>query len=62
MRKNEAPMSIIKSLMVGDSHDFSLSRMAVIRSMCYNIGLQWDKKFTTKVDRETKTIKVTRVK
>ena len=51
----------LRDLLVGETVAYPISRMSSIRAMCSNFGLQWNKKFRTKVDREMGTIVVTRL-
>lgn len=54
-------LSIIRELGIGDSATFPVKRVSYISSICTRFGLQWGKKFKTAINREDRTIKVTRV-
>lgn len=51
----------IKDMKKGDVSIFPISRMTAVRVSCTNIGMVEDKKFTTKSNRENRTLTVTRV-
>lgn len=62
MRKFE-PTSVrgqLYQLKVGEKAVFDASRTSYIRNNCTNFGFEWDRKFSTSTDRETRTITVTR--
>lgn len=52
----------LAELEVGEKIDFPISRCMSIRGMASNYGLQWDRYFKTSINRELKTITVTRTK
>lgn len=54
-------LAVLRDMVVNDIVVYPISRMSSIRAMCSNFGLQWNKKFRTKVDREMGTIVVTRL-
>lgn len=54
-------LGVLASLEVGACEDFSVKKLNSVRTACSSFGLQWGKRFTTKVDRETMTVKVTRI-
>ena len=65
MQENTEKISIapiLKELAIGDTAEFSLQRLSVVRSTVTSRSLDWDKKFTTQVDRENGVIKVRREK
>lgn len=63
-QKNDAekPMlAVLRDLEVEESHSYPLERMSSLKTMCTNFGAQWNKKFSTKIDREKRIITVTRM-
>ena len=57
----EKPMlAVLRDLEVGEHHSYPLERMSSLKTMCTNFGAQWDKTFSSKTDREARTITVTR--
>lgn len=59
---NKKPMlAVLRELEVGESYIYPIKRMSSLRTMCTNFGVQWDKTFSTKRDRENRTITVTRI-
>lgn len=60
---NKKPMlAVLREMKVGDVCTYSVSVMGSLKTMCSNYGLQWDKKFSTKVNPTQRTITVTRVR
>jgi hypothetical protein len=59
--QQETVLPKLREMKIGDSVIFPVSRMSYIRSACTSFGMQWDKKFSTRTDRQLKSIKVTRV-
>ena len=55
-------LGILRNMEVGDHHDFPAEKTHSIRAMCAGFGFQWDKTFTTKIDREKRVVTVTRTK
>ena len=63
--KNQPEKSLLgqlSNLEVGEELTVPVSRSSYLRSICVNFGLQWDKKFTTRTNREQRTITATRVR
>lgn len=54
-------LGALASLEIGAYDDFPVKKLNSVRTACSSFGLQWGKRFTTKVDRETMTVRVTRV-
>ncbi len=52
---------ILRGLEVGQSHDFSADKLSSVKAICSTMGFQWDKKFSTKIDRAKRTVSVTRI-
>ena len=55
-------LQVLSELEVGESVTYPVSRMNSIKSMCSTFGLQWDKVFATSINREERTLTVTRKK
>jgi len=53
-------LTALRELEIGKSVTYPMNRASYLRSVCVSFGLEWEKKFTTKIDRETKTITATR--
>lgn len=51
---------IMRGLGIDESHDFPLSQYASVRTNCYNYGIEWGKTFSTKINREARTVTVIR--
>lgn len=58
---NEKPMlAVLRDLKVGESRTYPIEKMSSLKTMCTNFGAQWNKTFSTKIDRPNRTITVTR--
>lgn len=53
-------LTALRALEVGESVTYPISRNSYVKSCCTNFGLEWDKRFTTKVNREARTVTATR--
>lgn len=51
----------LRELKVGESVSYPLNRTSYVRSVCVSYGLEWGKKFSTRINREDSAIVVTRV-
>lgn len=51
---------ILLGMGIGESHDFPLEKTSAVRTDCMRYGMEWGKVFTTSVNRENRTITVTR--
>jgi hypothetical protein len=51
----------LRDLLVGETVAYPVDRLSTVRTMCSSYGLQWNKKFQTRVSRDTGTIVVTRL-
>ena len=51
----------LKSMSIGDIVCFPVCKMSVVRSMVSNLGYELERRYTTKHNRENKTVDVTRV-
>jgi hypothetical protein len=47
---------------IGEEFTYPIQMMTSVRTVCTTYGLQWGKTFKTRIDREAKTITVTRMK
>ena len=54
-------VQILRDLDIGGFASFPIVKMTTVRSLASQIGLQFDRKYTTSSDRKTKTINVKRV-
>ena len=65
MKKVIAPSSAIVAaiggLRVGESVTYPVERANSVKVTCSSYGLSWGKRFKTNIDREARTITVTRV-
>lgn len=63
LQEKEKPMlAVLRDLEIDESHTYPIERMSSLKTMCTNFGMQWGKQFSTKTNRESRTITVTRVK
>lgn len=46
---------------VGDSIKFPISRLKSVRTQASELGMMYERQYTTKTDRAVKTIEVTRI-
>jgi len=53
-------LSQLKEMEIGDILSFPISKMSYIKGSCSNFGLEWGVRFSTSINREQKTIDVTR--
>lgn len=53
-------LTTLRSLKVGQSATYPANRASYLKSACTSFGFEWNKKFTTATDRQTRTITVTR--
>lgn len=53
-------LTALRELEVGESVTYPIRRSSYVRSCCTNFGMEWEKKFSTKVSREEKTVTATR--
>ena len=61
MKQEQKPiLQVLREMEAGDKHSFPISRMSTVKTSCTMFGLQWGKKYSTKVNREKETIEVTR--
>jgi hypothetical protein len=63
--KNQPKKSLLgqlSNLEVGEELTVPVSRASYLKSICVSFGLQWDKKFTTRTNREQRTITATRIR
>lgn len=51
----------IAGLRVGESVTYPVERANTVKVTCSSYGLSWHKRFKTNIDREARTITVTRV-
>lgn len=51
----------IKSLEIGKDVTFPAEKISSVRNVCTTYGLVWNRKFTTKTNREQRTINVLRL-
>lgn len=50
----------IYGMAVGESLAFPISRLKSVRTIASELGMMFERQYTTRTDRETKTIEVTR--
>lgn len=51
---------ILLGMGIGESYPFPLEKMTAVRSDCQRYGIEWGKTFATAINRENRTITVTR--
>ena len=59
--KKKSVRSQLKEMHIGDKAIFDASRTSYVRAACTNCGFEWERKFSTSIDREKRTITVTRI-
>ena len=59
--KRKPVMTILRTLRPGQSTTYSIKRLGVVKSTASTLSAQYDIRFTTKIDRKSKTITVTRL-
>lgn len=59
--KKQPILPRLQAMKVGDSINFSVSRLNSVKTMCSNFGLQWGVKFKTHVRASEGIIAVTRI-
>lgn len=62
-KENEATKPILTQLRemeIGDMLSFPAAKRGSIKTMCSEFGFQWGKKFSTSINRQERTISVTR--
>ena len=62
LANNSTLVTDIAGLRVGESVTYPVERANYVKVACSSYGLSWRKRFKTKVDRDTRTITVTRVR
>lgn len=55
-------VAVIGGLRVGESVTYPVERANSVKVTCSSYGFSWRKRFKTKVDKEARTITVTRVR
>lgn len=53
-------LTALRELKVGESVTYPAKRTSYLRSVCANFGIEWKKKFSTKINRADNTITATR--
>lgn len=51
---------VLLGMGIGDEEVFPLEKMSAVRTDCLRYGTEWGKTFTTAINRENRTITVTR--
>lgn len=60
---SEKPMlQQLRELEVGENLIFPAEKRGTIRSMCTMFGFEWNKTFSSKINRKDRTITVTRIR
>ena len=53
--------STLYEMAVGDTVKFPISRLKSVRTQASELGMMYERQYTTKTDRSDKTIEVTRI-
>ncbi len=53
-------LTALRELEIGQSVTYPTSRTSYVRSVCVSFGVEWGKKFSTKINREEGTVTATR--
>lgn len=59
-RTKKPVLATLRALGIGGSVSFPANRASYVKSACVAFGFEWNKKFTTTTDRQTRSIIVTR--
>ena len=59
-KTNRPVLPALRELEIGKTLTYPAERTSYIRSVCVSYGLEWQKKFKTAVNRQQRTITVTR--
>lgn len=51
----------VQKLNVGETLTVPVERLSYLKQICTTFGLQWDRKYTTSINREARTITATRL-
>lgn len=55
-------LPILRGLEVNGTAEFPAERYNYVRSACSSFGTQWDRSFETRMDKEARTVTVTRTR
>lgn len=58
---NQKIRPTLYEMAVGDSIKFPISRLKSVRTQASELGMMYERQYTTKTDRADKTIEVTRI-
>lgn len=58
---NQKIRPTLYEMAVGDSIKFPISRLKSVRTQASELGMMYERQYTTKTDRTDKTIEVTRI-
>mgnify|MGYP000169912235 CR=1 FL=1 len=62
-KEEKSPITpTLRVMKIGEEFTYPIQMMNFRQNCMYTYGLQWGKTFKTRIDREAKTITVTRVK
>lgn len=59
-KQTKSVRSMLAELGVGEAATFPAERTSYLRACCTNFAFEWNKKFSTRTNREERTITVTR--
>ncbi len=54
-------LASLRNMSVGEKLAFPAERASYVRSACVTFGFEWNKKFSTRNNRENRTVEITRV-
>lgn len=57
----EYSLNVLREMKVGETNTFSANRLTTIRANISTYSVQWDRRYTTKLNREQRTIDVLRI-
>ena len=60
-KKQRPVMAVLKKLQPNQTATYPIRRLTVVKSTASMLGTQFDVRFTTKVNRDSQTITVTRL-
>ena len=63
MKKDKLTIApLLKKMEINETIDFPIRKFNSVKNACSNYGLQYDRKFSTKMNREKQIITVTRTR
>lgn len=61
-KKDKPMMAQLREMDIDETLTFPIERMSSLKSMASTKSAEWDKDFTTSMDRKARTISITRIR